>query len=63
MMSAFLEKFFAFAYIAKHFAVSLLFFFFLPFLSVLLDEVAKVIFKNVSNCCFEYVSPGSELII
>ena len=41
------------------------FIFFPPFLllSVLLDRLAKVIFKVLPKCCFERVWPGSELII
>ena len=40
-------------------------FFFLSFSFslVLLDGLAKVILKYLSNWCFEYVTPGSEIII
>ena len=40
-----------------------LFFFSSSFLSVLLDGLAKCIFKFLSNCCFECVWPRSESTI
>ena len=47
--------FFAFACNAKRFAIAFLFFFFFSFSSLLLDRLPKVIFKYLSNCCFERV--------
>ena len=54
----------AFACNTKRFAIVILFFsHFSSFSSMLLDRLAKVICKDLFDCCFERVWPGSDLII
>ena len=55
-------EFIAFACNAKSIAISILFFSF-SFSSVLLDGLAKVIFKYLFKCYFKPVWPGSNIMI